>query len=120
MIVFDTVDGGASIYRNAGWSLPGDRIALVAPGALQYNELHGALYYASGASVAVGPSGSAFLVASPGLEGLASLVAGGEATPVSTPAPIGSYRVYRLAPGASVLGIRVVETAGPRPLGTGI
>jgi hypothetical protein len=120
VVVFDTPDGGANIYRNAGWSLPDDRIALIGTGFVLYNQLHGALYYASGDLAAVGPSGSAFLVASPALPGLASLTAQGYALPVSTPRPIGGYRVWRIQPGVSVLGVRIVEQAGPRPLGTGI
>ena len=98
VVVFDTVDGGANIYRNAGWALPGDRIALIAPGPVLYNQLHGALYYASGDTVAVGPSGSVLLVASPALPGLASLIAQGQARPVSPRQPIGDYRVFRIRP----------------------
>jgi hypothetical protein len=120
VVVFDTVDGGASIYRNAGWALPSDRVALVAPGVVQYNELHGALYYASGATLSVGPAGSVLLVASPALPGLASLAAAGDARPVATPRPIGDYRVFKIPPGTSLLGVGVVATSGPRPLGTGI
>ena len=120
VIVFDTVDGGGSIYRNAGWALPSDRIALIAPDALQYNQLHGSLYYASGTTVAVGPAGSVFLVASPALPGLAGLARAGEARAVATPEPIGGYRVFELPPGVSVLGVRIVATSGARPLGSGI
>ncbi len=120
VIVLDTVDGGASFYRNAGWALPSDRIALIAPGDVQYNELHGALYYASGSVVSVGPGGSVFLVASPALTGLASLASSGDAQPVAVPRPIGHYLVFKISPGASLLGVRVVSTAGHRPLGTGI
>jgi hypothetical protein len=120
VIVFDTVDGGPSIYRNAGWALPADRIALVAPGAVQYNELRGALYYASGSTVEVGPGGSVILVASPALGGLASLAAMGSAVAVPTSRPIGDYRVFKIPPGVSLLGVRVVSKPGPRPLGTGI
>ena len=120
VVVFDTYDGGGNIYRNAGWELPADRIALIQPNGILYNEWHGALYYASGATVQVGPGGSVLLVASPALPGLAALAAGGHLTPVPTPRPIGGYRVWRVSPGFSVLGVRVVETAGPRPLGTGI
>ena len=120
VIVFDTVDGGDAIYRNAGWALPADRVALVAPGSVQYNELHGSLYYASGHTVAVGPAGSVFLVASPALDGVSSLAAEGDALPVATPRPIGGYRVFKILPGVSLLGVQIVSTAGPRPLGTGI
>jgi hypothetical protein len=120
VIVFDTTDGGGAIYRNAGWSLPSDRVALIVPGMLQYNELHGALYYASGSTIAVGPGGSVYLVASPGLAGLSTLAAEGSAQLVPTPEPIGYYRVFRVLPGASLLGVHIVTKAGPRPLGTGI
>ncbi len=120
VVVFDTVDGGQNIYRNAGWALPGDRIALIQPGRVVYNQLHGALYYASSATVDVGPSGSVLLVASPALPGLASLTARIIVLPVTTAPPIGGYRVWRVLPGTSILGVRVVATSGPRPLGTGI
>lgn len=120
VVLFDSVDGGDAIYRNAGWELPGDRAALIAPGQLLYNEVHGALYYASGTVVAVGPSGSVLLVASPALPGLASLVTQGYALPVDTSRPIGGYRVWQVLPGVAILGVRVVETAGPRPLGHGL
>ena len=120
VVVFDTVDGGANIYRNAGWALPDDQIALIVPGQVLYNQLQGALYYTSGNEVVVGPSGSAFLIASPALPGLASLSTQGYALPVTTPQPIGGFRVYQILPGASLLGVQVVARAGPRPLGHGI
>ncbi|HWD52276.1 MAG TPA: hypothetical protein VG412_07740, partial [Acidimicrobiales bacterium] len=120
VVVFDTVDGGANIYRNAGYALPDLRIALVQPGGVLYNQVHGTLYYAKGNAVATAPSGSVFLVASPGLAGLAALVAQGYALPVATPRPIGGYRVWQLLPGTTVLGVHLVSRAGPRPLGTGI
>ncbi len=120
VVVFDTIDGGANIYRNAGWSLPDDRIALIHPNLLLYNELHGSLYYASGDTVAVGPSGSVLLVASPSLPGLTTLIAHHQAKPVSTALPVGDYSVFRVRPGSVVLGVHFVAQAGPRPLGRGI
>ena len=78
VVVFNTVDGGQNIYRNAGWALPDDRIALIQPGGVLYNQLQGALYYASGTTIDVRPSGSVLLVASPALPGLASLAAAGQ------------------------------------------
>jgi hypothetical protein len=120
VVVFDTLDGGQNIYRNAGWALPEARVALIVPGQVLYNQLHGALYYASGDAVEVGPSGSAFLVASPALAGLASLAAQGYALPVATPLPIGGFRVFRILPGAAVLGVHVVARPGTRPLGNGL
>jgi len=120
VIVFDTPDGGANIYRNAGWELPDDRIALIAPGQVLYNEQQGALYYAPGRNVAVGPSGSVFVVASPALPGLAQLVTEGYALPVPTPHLIGGYRVWSVLPGVSLLGVGFTVQAGHRPLGRGI
>ena len=120
VVVFDTVDGGQNIYRNAGWALPADRVALVQPGQVIYNQRHGALYYTSADTVDVGPGGSAILVASPSLPGLAALTAQLAALPVPTNPTIGGYRVWRVLPGSTILGVRVVATSGPRPLGTGI
>jgi hypothetical protein len=120
VVVFDTVDGGANIYRNAGYALPDLRIALIQPNGVLYNQLHGALYYATGTSVATAPSGSVILVASPSLPGLASLVAQGYALPVATPRPIGGYRVWQLLPGTTILGVHLISRSGPRSLGTGI
>ena len=117
VVVFDLVDGGANIYRNAGWELPDDRLALIGPGQVVYNQLHGALYYATGDTVSVGPSGSVLLVASPALPDLASLTVTAQALPVSTPQPISGFQVWRVLPGTSVFGVRVVTSAGPRPLG---
>jgi hypothetical protein len=120
VVVFDTVDGGANIYRNAGYALPGLRIALIQPDGVLYNQLHGTLYYAKGNAVAAAPSGSVFLVASPSLPGLAPLVAQGYALPVATPRPIGGFRVWQLLPGTTILGVHLISQAGSRALGTGI
>ena len=120
VIVFDTVDGGASIYRNAGWALPSDRIALIAPGRGPVQRAARRALLRVGTRSQVGPAGSVFLVASPALTGLASLASSGDAQPVATPRPIGDYRVFKILPGVSLLGVRVVSTAGHRPLGTGI
>ena len=124
VVVLDTLDGGITFYRSAGWALPDARIALVAPGQVVYNEQGGALYYAAGtpagASVAVAPSGSVILVASPALPGLARLAAAGDLTLLSTARPIGDYRVWQVRPGVTILGVPVVERAGRRPLGGGI
>ena len=120
VVVFDTSDEGANIYRNAGWSLPNDRIALIGPGQVLYNQLHGALYYAHGGDIAVGPTGSVLLVASPSLPGLAALIARHQARPVDTPLPVGGYQVFKVRPGAVILGVPVVARPGTRPLGSGI
>jgi hypothetical protein len=120
VVVFDTVDGGANIYRNAGYALPDIRIALVQPDGVLYNQVHGSLYYAKGNAVTTAPGGSVFLVASPSVPGLAPLVAQGYALPVATPRPIGGYRVWQLLPGTTILGVHLVSRAGPRPLGTGV
>jgi hypothetical protein len=120
VVVFDLVDGGGNIYRNAGWELPEDRVTLVGPNRVLYNQQLGALYYSPPDAINVGPGGSALLVASPAMPGLASLTAQGQAVAVRTDQTIGGYRVWRVLPGASVLGVPVVQTAGPRPLGRGI
>jgi hypothetical protein len=120
VVVFDTVDGGANIYRNAGWSLPDDRIALIAPNLLLYNQLHGSLFYASGNRVAVGPASSVLLVASPSLPGLTTLIARKKAAPVATALPVPNYDVFRVRAGSVVLGVHFVARSGPRPLGRGI
>ncbi|HEV3281658.1 MAG TPA: hypothetical protein VG032_08640 [Acidimicrobiales bacterium] len=120
VVVFDMPDGGANIYRNAGWVLPDARIALIAPGAVVYNELHGVLYYATGRTVPAGPGGSVLLVASPALPGLARATAEGHAVPVTTPRPIGGYRVWRVQPGQNLIGVDIVQSPGPRPLGAGL
>jgi hypothetical protein len=120
VVVFDTVDGGDTIYRNAGWSLPDVRMSLITTGTVLYNELHGALYYASGHTVVAGEAGSVYLVASPALPGLATLTAAGEAVPVSTPLTIGGYLVWRLRPGATVLGVHTTTSSKPVALGGGI
>lgn len=125
VVVLDTLDGGTSFYRNAGWALPDARISLLSPGQVVYNELGGALYYPGGTqaaatSLAVGRSGSVILVASPALPGLARLAAAGALRLISTTRPIGDYRVWQVRPGVSLLGVPVVERSGPRPLGGGI
>jgi hypothetical protein len=120
VVVFDTLDGGQNIYRNAGWSLPDVRSALIEPDQLLYNQLHGALYYASGSSILVGRPGSVYLVASPALPGLSTLASHHQASLVPLSPTIGGYRVFKLPAGASVLGLRVVARSGPRPLGRGI
>lgn len=120
VVVFDNLDGGPTLYRDAGWALPDARVALIGPGAVVYNELHGALYYASGHTVTVGAGGSVLLVASPALPGLAQLTAAQQALPVPTPQLIGGYRVWRIQPGASILGVTVAQSTGSRTLGGGI
>jgi hypothetical protein len=120
VVVFDLVDGGGNIYRNAGWELPEDRVALVGPSRVLYNQQYGALYYSPPNAIDVGPGGSALLVASPAMPGLAALTARGQAVGVETEQMIGGFRVWRVEPGASVLGVPVVQSTGSRPLGHGI
>jgi hypothetical protein len=118
VVVFDTLDGGTTYYRNAGWELPGDRIALVAPDQVLYNQLGGSLFVSPPQTIAVAPGGSVLLVASPALPGLAELTRQVDAVPV-TSVRIGGYRVWRVRSGVSVLGVPVVTRTGPRPLGQG-
>ncbi len=118
VVVFDTIDGGQNIYRNAGWELPDARIALIGADQVLYNEVGGGLFYDPPARIAVAPGGSVLLVASPALPGLGALTANGEAVSVPT-TDIGGYRVWRVRTGVSLLGVPVVATPGPGPLGRG-
>lgn len=120
VVVIDSLDGGPAFYRNAGWELPRDRVALIVPGAAIYNEQYGSLYYTLRRTVPVGPGGVVFLISPPSLPGLAQLAGTGQAVQVTRAAPIADYRVWRITPGASILGVRVVVAAGHRPLGSGI
>ena len=83
------------------------------------DELGGSLYYTDRRTVAVGPGGAVYLIASPTLPGLTAATAAGRATPVPG-ARVGDYQVWRIEPGGSVLGVHVVAADGPRPLGAGI
>lgn len=119
VVVFDTIDGGQNIYRNAGWELPGARIALVGTNQVMYNELGGGLFYAPPSQLTVAPGGSVLLVASPALPGLEALTSDGDAVSVAT-TDIGGFRVWRVRPGVSILGVPVLANSGPRPLGHGV
>jgi hypothetical protein len=119
VVVFDTIDGGQNLYRNAGWEVPRARIALIGTNQVLYNQVHGSLFYAQRSQLAVAPGGSVLLVASPALPGLGQLTAHGDAISVVTP-NIGGYRVWRVRAGVSLLGVPVVATSGPRPLGRGV
>ena len=120
VVVIDSVDGGDTFYRNAGWALPLDRVALVVPGAAIYNQQHGSLYYTQRRTVPVGPGGSVYLIAPPSLPGLAQAAQAGHVALVPLTPTIAAYRVWRISPGASILGVRVVASDGPRPLGSGL
>jgi hypothetical protein len=120
VVVIDSLDGGASFYRNAGWSLPAHRVVFIAPGAAVYDQLGGSLFYATRSALTVGPGGSVFLIASPTLPGLRQLAGTGKVTLVRTAGRLADYLVWRITPGASILGVPVAVADGPRPLGTGL
>ena len=120
VVVIDSLDGGIAFYRNAGWELPRDRVALVTPGTAIYNEQFGSLYYTHAKTVPVGTGGTVYLIARPSLPGLSQLVAQGDAVPVARSHAIAQYRVWRIAPGAGILGVHVVVEPGHRPLGHGL
>jgi len=120
VVVLTVPDGGSLIYRNAGWELPQDRVALIDNGVLLYNQLHRSLFYASGRTIEVGPGGVAYFVASPALRDLYRLTGTGAAGQVLHARPIGGFLVFRVRPGSSVLGVTVRQVAGPRPLGHGL
>jgi hypothetical protein len=118
-VVFDTVDGGGNIYRNAGFELPGDRIALVSPHRLIDVEQHGSLDQPSalgqhGPQTLDAPvGGTVLLVASPAMPGLAALTAHLDALPVKSAGHIGGYLVWQVQTGVKILGVPVVaQTAG--------
>ncbi len=119
VVVVDSVDGGSAFYRQAGVELPSQRVALVVPGASVYEEHEGSLYYTYRSTLAVGPGGSAYLIAAPTLPGLRALAGTGDLVRVPG-ARVDDYLVWRIPPGASILGVRVVATSGPRPLGAGV
>ncbi len=120
VVVIDSVDGGSAFYRNAGWELPLDRVAFVEPGTAIYNERFGSLFYTSAQTVPVGVGGTVLLIAPPDLPGLARLAGRVQAVRVTRDGRIGDYLVWRVSPGASILGVRVVAEPGRRPLGAGI
>ena len=119
VVVIDTVDGGSTFYRNAGWELPADRVTLVVRGSAIYNEQFGSLFYTSASTIPVGPGGYVYLIAPPSLPGLANITRQVLAVPVHA-RPIARYLVWRVSPGASILGVRVVTVPGVRPLGSGL
>ncbi len=120
VIVLDTIDGGDAFYRNAGWELPRYRVSLIAPGVVLYNQLHGSLYYATGATIPVGVGGAVYLIAPPSLPGMAKLTKDRAAFPVPLKTPIADYRLWKVLPGSTILGVSVVVDPGRRPLGSGI
>ncbi len=120
VLVFDTIDGGSNIYRDAGWELPQVRSDLIAPADVLYQQLHRNLYYTSGTVVDVPPGGTVLLVASPALTGVAELAGTGEARLLALRHPVGGYLVFRVATGASLLGVRFVRVAHLGSLGHGI
>ncbi len=120
VVVLTVPDGGSLIYRNAGWELPQDRVALIDNGVLLYNQLNRSLFYSSGRTIEVGPGGVAYFVASPALRDLYRLTGTGAAGQVQHAGPIGGFLVFRVRPGSTVLGVTVRQVAGPRPLGHGL
>lgn len=120
VVVIDTVDGGSAFYRNAGWELPLARVALVTPGLAIYNEGLGSLYYTLSPTIPVGVGGSVMLISSPSLPGLAELAKNVQAFQFPHARQVADYLVWRLTPGASILGVQIVVQPGPRPLGSPI
>ncbi len=118
VIVIDSLDGGESFFRQAGSILPSQHIVLVSPGTSEYAEYGGSLYYDGRSTVAVAPGGSVYLIASPALRGLDELTSG-QATLVPH-ARIAGYLVWRITPGASILGVPIVTTDVPLPLGNAL
>ena len=120
VVVIDSVDGGTTFYRNAGWALPDQRVTMIVPGAAVYNELGGSLYYTQASTIPVAPGGYVYLVASPRMPGLRALAGTGKVALVRSAGHLGDYLVWRISPGASLLGVQVTVVPGPRPLGSGL
>ena len=120
VVVIDSLDGGTSFYRNAGWSLPAHRVVFIVPGAAVYDQLGGSLFYVVRHAVTVAPGGSVYLIASPTLPGLRQLAGTGKVTRVRAAGRLADYLVWRITPGALILGVRVTVADRPRPLGTGL
>jgi len=120
VVAIDSADGGTVFYRNAGWALPRQRVTLIVPGAAVYNEQGGSLFYTSTPTVPVGPGGYVYLIASPRMPGLRALAGTGKVALVRAAGHLGGYLVWRISPGASLLGVHVTVVHGPRPLGTGL
>jgi len=120
VVVLDSVDGGINFYRSAGWSMPDERVAMVVPGEAIYNEQGGSLFYTLSRTVPVAPGGSVYLIAPPSMSSVASLAKSGKITLITAAPRIGDYLVWKIAPGSSILGVRVTVVDGPRPLGSGL
>lgn len=119
VIVIDSLDGGESFFRQAGSILTSQRIVFVSPGTTSYAEHGGSLYYDIRSTVPVGPGGSVYLIAPPALPGLAGLTSSGQAVLVPR-LRIADYLIWKIRPGAAILGVPVVTTDGPIPLGNGL
>ena len=119
VLVIDSVDGGVSFYRQAGTALPGRDIALVSPGTTVNTEHGASLDYAGPRTVSAAPGGSVYLIASPVLPGLETLTSTGKAALVPG-FRIADFLVWRVQPGATILGVPVVTASGPVTLGTGL
>ena len=119
VLVIDSLDGGAAFYRQAGTILPGRDIVLVAPGTTDYTEHGASLEYGEHGTVPVAPDGSVYLIASPALPGLGALTRTGQAQLVPG-YRIADYLVWKIRPGAPILGVPVVTTDSPLPPGTGL
>ena len=118
-LVIDSLDGGVAFYRQAGTAMPGRDIVLVSPGTTDYTEHGASLDYAGPRTVPASPGGSVYLIASPILPGLETLTSTGQAQLVPG-FRIADFLVWRIQPGASILGVPVVTTHRPPPLGTGL
>lgn len=105
---------GLDLYRNVGFALPDVRVSLLDASApvVLYTELHGLLYYRRGSIIQVAPGGTAWFLNAPPAPDLSA--------PASPSGSVGGFRIWRVSPGADVLGIHVVAVAGTRPLGGGI
>jgi len=108
VIVFISTPGGDALYRVLGEELPQFRAALVPP--FRSLELDGLVYSENSETLLVGPGGEAvFLVTASETRALASV---GRATRTTT--SVAGFEVWRVKPGATVLGVTIASLSGPR------
>jgi len=108
----------ATCFRIAGLVLPFSRIAFVSSSSVRYLEHTGSLYYERSSRLEVGGGGHALFLVTPGSRVMAPLEGAGLAT--SAGPDVAGFAVWNVMPGASLFGITVVQTSGPRPLGGAI
>jgi hypothetical protein len=104
---------GVVVSRTISRVLPDIRVAVVDP--LQSMVFGGLVYVMHSSNLAVGPGGHALVLTLGPSPHLAALAAVGLATETTT--KVDDFHVWRVSPGATVLGVTITAVSGPRPLG---